>query len=153
MEHAAGLVSDQASRRNARIRVLRGATPLRARADRRALEQVLFNLLDNAVKYAGEGASVTLSAEASEGSVVIAVKDTGPGIPEAHLGRIFERFYRVDAGRSRDLGGTGLGLAIVKHLLESMGGRIDVTSHPGKGTEFRVILQRSEPVAATATPS
>lgn len=114
---------------------------LLAHADRRALEHVLSNLVDNAVKYAGEGANVTISTAPSPGHrVALVVADDGPGIPAAHLGRVFERFYRVEPGRSRDLGGTGLGLAIVKHLVEQLGGSVSVESAPGRGARFTVQL-------------
>jgi two-component system phosphate regulon sensor histidine kinase PhoR len=104
--------------------------------DRRAIEQILTNLVDNAVKYCGEGAKVLVSARLDVNSVHVSVEDTGPGIAHDHLPRIFERFYRVDAGRSREVGGTGLGLSIVKHLVEAMGGSVEVRSEVGKGTTF-----------------
>jgi two-component system, OmpR family, phosphate regulon sensor histidine kinase PhoR len=110
----------------------------RAKADPRALEQVLVNLVDNAVKYTSEGA-VTIRAERDADAWTISVVDTGPGIERHHLPRIFERFYRVDAGRSRDQGGTGLGLAIVKHLVQGMGGDVGVESGGG-GSRFWVRL-------------
>jgi two-component system phosphate regulon sensor histidine kinase PhoR len=106
------------------------------RADRRALEQVLLNLVDNAVKYCPEGSHVKVRAETRGDFVELAVEDDGQGIESKHLSRIFERFYRVDAGRSRDVGGTGLGLSIVKHMVESLGGDVRVTSEVGKGTTF-----------------
>ena len=112
-------------------------------ADSRALENVLTNLVDNAVKYAGSGAETRMRAR-DEGELVrIAVEDTGPGIEPRHLPRLFERFYRVDTGRSRELGGTGLGLSIVKHLVEAMGGQISVRSEPGNGTSFSFALRKS----------
>jgi two-component system phosphate regulon sensor histidine kinase PhoR len=107
-----------------------------ARADRRAVEQVFTNLLDNAVKYCPAGARVRLRAQQTERSLRIEIADTGPGIEPRHLSRLFERFYRVDSGRSRDMGGTGLGLSIVKHLVETMGGVIGVESTPGRGSTF-----------------
>jgi two-component system phosphate regulon sensor histidine kinase PhoR len=107
-----------------------------ARADRKGLEQVFTNLLDNAVKYCGPGTQVTLRAQRTGALFRIEVADTGPGIEPRHLPRLFERFYRVDSGRSRDMGGTGLGLSIVKHLVEAMGGTIGVESTPGKGSTF-----------------
>jgi two-component system phosphate regulon sensor histidine kinase PhoR len=110
-------------------------------ADRRALEQVLTNLVDNAVKYAGASAKVEIGAERADGSARIRVRDDGPGIQPHHLPRIFERFYRVDAGRSRAVGGTGLGLSIVKHLVEAMGGKVEVESEMGVGTTFVVTLR------------
>jgi two-component system phosphate regulon sensor histidine kinase PhoR len=115
-----------------------------ARADRRALEQVLSNLIDNAVKYGTEGASVMVGAAADDGTLRVSVTDTGPGIESKHLPRLFERFYRVDAGRSRELGGTGLGLSIVKHMVEAMGGRVSVESSPGAGTTFAFTLPRMD---------
>lgn len=111
-------------------------------ADRRALEMIFSNLLDNALKYCPEGTSVHIAAEPSSGRIRITVADKGPGIPPQHLPRIFERFYRVDAGRSRDLGGTGLGLAIVKHLAEAMQGGVGVDSRTGEGTRFSVTLPK-----------
>jgi len=107
-----------------------------ARADRRAVEQVFTNLLDNAVKYCPAGARVRLRAQHTDGGLRIEIADTGPGIEPRHLPRLFERFYRVDSGRSRDMGGTGLGLSIVKHLVETMGGAIGVDSTPGRGSTF-----------------
>jgi two-component system phosphate regulon sensor histidine kinase PhoR len=115
-------------------------------ADRRALEQVLTNLIDNAIKYC-PGAAVTVRARSADGDagvkpgrVEIDVKDTGPGIEAKHLPRLFERFYRVDAGRSREMGGTGLGLSIVKHLVDAMGGDVRVTSEIGAGSTFTISL-------------
>ena len=111
-----------------------------ARADRRAVEQVFTNLLDNAVKYCPAGASVRLRAQKTERGLRVEIADTGPGIEPRHLPRLFERFYRVDGGRSRDMGGTGLGLSIVKHLVETMGGAIGVESTPGRGSTFWFVL-------------
>ncbi|MEI7703140.1 MAG: ATP-binding protein [Deltaproteobacteria bacterium] len=110
-------------------------------ADARALEQVLVNLLDNAVKYTPEGGRARVTAASREDRVEVAVSDTGPGIERHHLPRLFERFYRVDHGRSRDSGGTGLGLAIVKHLVQIQSGDISVDTG-SEGTTFRVRLPR-----------
>jgi two-component system phosphate regulon sensor histidine kinase PhoR len=105
------------------------------------LRQILENLLENAVKYTPAGGHVAVRARAGEDrSVAFEVEDDGPGIPALHLPRIFERFYRVDKGRSRDQGGTGLGLAIVKHIVRAHRGRIEVQSEPGAGSTFRVHL-------------
>ncbi|MBP9112284.1 MAG: two-component sensor histidine kinase [Polyangiaceae bacterium] len=110
--------------------------------DHRALEQVLSNLIDNAIKYCPSGSKVTARAERREtegpSGWTFTVSDTGQGIEQEHLPRLFERFYRIDRGRSRELGGTGLGLSIVKHLVELMGGSVTVTSKIGKGTQFVV---------------
>jgi two-component system phosphate regulon sensor histidine kinase PhoR len=147
---ALALMEEQARRRRMTLTLAPGGEGLRARIDRRGLEQVLVNLIDNAVKYAGEGAHVTVTLRSVADRVEIAVADDGVGISPAHLGRVFERFYRVDAGRSRELGGTGLGLSIVKHLIELMGGAVDVESEPGKGATFTVRLPAS---AAPSQPS
>jgi two-component system phosphate regulon sensor histidine kinase PhoR len=120
-----------------------GADLANVRADRRALEQVLTNLIDNAVKYCPSGAEIAISAEAHGQTIRITVKDSGPGIEPKHLPRLFERFYRVDPGRARDTGGTGLGLSIAKHLVEAMDGSIGVESTPGQGTAFYVTLARA----------
>ncbi len=111
---------------------------LHAFTSREALSAVLGNLADNATKYTPEGGSVAVVAERVEDGVRIDVRDTGIGIPKAYQERVFERFYRVDEGRSRALGGTGLGLAIVKHLAMAGGFRVTVTSEEGKGSTFSV---------------
>jgi two-component system phosphate regulon sensor histidine kinase PhoR len=108
---------------------------LRASADRAALDQILLNLLDNAVKYTPRGGRVAVRGEGLGPSVVLSVVDTGPGIDKKHQARLFERFYRADEGRSRAQGGTGLGLAIVKHLSQAMGGEAGVESSP-QGSRF-----------------
>ena len=110
-------------------------------ADRDRLAQVLINLVDNAVKYTPEGGSVTVTAhDVGDGTIEVAVADTGIGIPPADLPRITERFYRVDKARSRELGGTGLGLAIVKHLVVAHGGELRIESEPERGTTVRFTL-------------
>jgi two-component system phosphate regulon sensor histidine kinase PhoR len=106
------------------------------RGDATALERVLSNLIDNAVKYCPEGAAVVVTAEDLGGKLRVTVSDDGPGIEARHLPRLFERFYRCDPGRSRAMGGTGLGLSIVKHLVEAMGGSVQVESTSGQGTRF-----------------
>ena len=117
-------------------------------ADEDMLRQVFINLLDNAVKYTHRGeirvGARVADAEQGRRQVVVCVADTGIGIPRQHLGRIFERFYRVDRARSRDLGGTGLGLSIVRHIVELHGGRIEVESEVGVGSTFRVYLPAAE---------
>jgi len=104
--------------------------------DRRRLTEVLQNLLDNAVQYTPAGGQIMISAGAKNGEVIFTVSDTGIGIPQADQPRIFERFYRVDVARSREVGGTGLGLSIAKHLVEVHGGRIWVESEVGRGSQF-----------------
>ncbi|OGO80203.1 MAG: PAS domain-containing sensor histidine kinase [Clostridiales bacterium GWC2_40_7] len=109
-------------------------------ANRDRIKQMLINLIDNAIKYNVENGSVRVKAWKAEGRIVLSVKDTGIGIAQQHLTRIFERFYRVDKGRSRNMGGTGLGLSIVKHIVNLYNGDIKVESEPGKGTEFVIQL-------------
>jgi len=104
------------------------------RADPEAVRQILRNLLDNAARYAPEGTDVRIRCRPDDGRVRVEVSDDGPGIPEAHRDRLFERFYRVDAGRSRAEGGTGLGLSIVKHLVAAHDGEVGVESEVGRGT-------------------
>jgi two-component system phosphate regulon sensor histidine kinase PhoR len=118
---------------------------LHARADAKAIDQVLTNLLENAVKYTPAPGRVRVRAARDDEMIAIDVEDDGPGIPPEHRARLFERFYRVDTGRSRELGGTGLGLSIVKHLTEAMHG--DVSVHPvdPHGSRFRVRLPCQRP--------
>ena len=111
-------------------------------ADEEAIRQIVDNLVDNAIKYTPEGGSVSVICHSDRNLATIEVADTGIGIPRSDLPRIFERFYRVDKARSRELGGTGLGLSIVKHLMQSIGGQIDVTSRVGSGSRFTVHLPR-----------
>jgi two-component system phosphate regulon sensor histidine kinase PhoR len=112
-------------------------------ADPGRVEQVLINLLDNAIKYTPEHGSITVSAKESDDLVQVTVADTGIGIPPSDLPRIFERFYRVDTARSREQGGTGLGLAIVKHIILLHGGNIAVESSLGKGSTFTFTLKKA----------
>ena len=109
-------------------------------ADRTALEQILLNLVENAVRYTSDGGRITIKTMPAEDGVAVIVTDTGTGIPPDHLPRIFERFYRADSGRSRESGGTGLGLAIVKHLVEAHDGSVRADSVVGAGTTIRIIF-------------
>jgi two-component system phosphate regulon sensor histidine kinase PhoR len=110
--------------------------------DSKAVHQLMGNLLENAIKYTPDGGHIYVSARAlpsadgADAFVEVFVRDTGIGIPAADLPRLFERFYRVDKARSREMGGTGLGLAIVKHLARAHGGDVRVESEPGKGSAF-----------------
>jgi two-component system phosphate regulon sensor histidine kinase PhoR len=106
------------------------------RGDANRLQEVLQNLLDNAVQYTLPGGRIELSASRVGDAVVLTVADTGIGIPQAEQGRIFERFYRVDAARSREAGGTGLGLSIARHIVDAHGGRLWVESVVGEGSYF-----------------
>jgi two-component system phosphate regulon sensor histidine kinase PhoR len=111
-------------------------------ADEDALQAMVNNLVDNALKYTASGGRVAVRVVEGPTTLAMEVEDTGVGIPEAELARIFERFYRVDKARSRELGGTGLGLSIVKHLAQAHGGAVSVMSEVGKGSTFRVELPR-----------
>jgi two-component system phosphate regulon sensor histidine kinase PhoR len=113
------------------------------RADERRLEEVVHNLLDNAVKYSHQNGRILIQAGAPDQGVVLSVRDEGIGIAANDLPRIFERFYRADRARSRELGGTGLGLSIVKHIAQLHGGRVEAESVVGEGTTIRVILPNS----------
>jgi two-component system phosphate regulon sensor histidine kinase PhoR len=117
------------------------AGPAIALADAEQVRQVVVNLIDNAIKYTETGGRVEISLETRAAEVIVSVRDTGVGIPEADLARVFERFYRVDKARARDAGGTGLGLAIVKHLVEAQGGRVWVESRQPGGSTFRFALR------------
>jgi signal transduction histidine kinase len=121
--------------------------PPLVRADSHALLDVVRNLLDNAIQYTPEAGHVAIRVfvAGTEAEVRIAIEDDGIGIPASSHDRIFERFYRVDAARSRKVGGTGLGLSISKHLVEGMGGRIELESQLGRGSTFTVVLPRQEP--------
>lgn len=117
-------------------------------ADEEAIRQIADNLFDNAIKYTPESGYVHVRCAIEGEDIILEVIDNGIGIPREDLPRIFERFYRVDKARSRELGGTGLGLSIVKHLVQSIGGRIDVASRPGTGSKFTVRLPRLQSVEA-----
>ncbi|MGZ5279945.1 MAG: sensor histidine kinase, partial [Pseudobdellovibrionaceae bacterium] len=105
-------------------------------ADPRKVDQVLGNLVGNAIKYIPIGGKIDVRWEEDDQHVILRVIDNGPGIAEMHLKRLFERFYRIDKGRSRDVGGTGLGLSIVKHIMQTHGGSVQVKSELGFGSEF-----------------
>jgi len=117
-------------------------------ASRVLLGQAVANLLQNAIQYSPAGTTVRVEAEIDASGTVIAVRDEGQGIAEKHLPRLFERFYRVDPGRSREAGGTGLGLAIVKHIAMAHGGRVSVESRQGAGSVFRIHLPPQPPSGA-----
>src|SRR4029077_19256871 len=112
-------------------------------ADEEAVRQIIDNLIDNAIKYTPEQGSVSVSCLNDHDAVCIEVADTGIGIPRDDLPRIFERFYRVDKARSRELGGTGLGLSIVKHLAQALGGTVLAQSQLGHGSTFTVRVPRA----------
>lgn len=120
--------------------------PILVHADSQKIYQVMLNLISNAINYTKEGGLVEVNFMTNEDDVTIMVKDNGRGIPQMDIGRIFERFYRVEKSRSREKGGTGLGLAIVKHILELHGTKVDVTSTVKKGSIFSFKLQRAKNV-------
>ncbi len=122
---------------------VQASTAPRVRGSARELALLVRNLVDNAIRYTAPGGSVHVELASDDGEVVLAIADTGIGIPHRDLPRIFERFYRVDRARSRETGGTGLGLSIVKHVAENHGGRVEVTSELGQGTRFEVRLPAS----------
>jgi two-component system, OmpR family, phosphate regulon sensor histidine kinase PhoR len=123
------------------------------RADETRLQEILYNLLDNALKYTEAGGKIRLQAERRGEEVALSVSDTGAGISEADLRRVFERFYRTDKARSREVGGTGLGLSIVKHIAQMHGGRVEAESALRRGTIIRVILPLKGPADHVVTES
>lgn len=128
-----------------RLRQVGPSTPVFALAEEDGLRIILDNLLDNAINYTPEGGQITVRWAVDHDLVVIDVEDTGVGIAKEHQTRIFERFYRIDKARSRELGGTGLGLAIVKHLCQAYGGTVQVRSQLGQGSTFTVRLRQTHP--------
>jgi heavy metal sensor kinase len=129
-----------AEERDQRIEI-QGDPDIRLAADPLLLRQALINLTDNAIKYSPRGSLITIQVRRSDdGDAVVAIADRGPGIPQGHVTRVFERFYRTDSGRSRDEGGAGLGLSIALWAVERHGGRIQVESEEGKGSTFRIVL-------------
>ncbi len=145
IQSAAQLCAGAADSKEIRISI--SCSPaLRTRINGPLLEQGVTNLIDNAIKYSDRGSEGRVEVAEGRKEIAISVIDQGCGIPDEHLPRLFERFYRVDKARSRQLGGTGLGLAIVKHIAQTHGGRIDVESRPGVGSTFRLSLPLMEPM-------
>ncbi|WP_227872474.1 two-component system histidine kinase PnpS [Jeotgalibaca ciconiae] len=138
------VIKPQADEKGLKLRLLSNhPTPVVLEGDQSRLEQVLNNLIYNAVNYTDKGGKISVLLEETNEEVIFHVADTGIGIPEENLGRIFERFYRVDKGRSRNSGGTGLGLSIVRYLVQNMNGSISVKSTLGLGSTFTVRLPKS----------
>ena len=140
--------SGGAMQREIDVRIAQEGEALVVHGDRRQLVSALGNLVDNAVKYSDPGSEVWIRSERDDVHVVIRVEDRGIGIPQADLGRIFERFYRVDPARSRNTGGTGLGLSIVRNVVRNHDGHVAVTSTEGAGTTFTLYLPAANPPAA-----
>ena len=127
-----------------------GLPPIRM--DENAMTLVLLNLIDNAVKYAAEGKDVDVALSRTPGGVALSVRDHGPGIASDEQERIFDRFYRARTARDRNIRGSGIGLSLVKHIVDSHGGRISVTSFPGQGATFTVIMPAApQPAPANAS--
>ncbi len=138
VENVFKILRQKANEKNLRL-TLDEREKIFIKGDSCKLEQMFINLIDNAIKYTEKG-GVTVSLKKNEKVCIISIKDSGIGISKKHLDRIFERFYVVDKSRSKKLGGTGLGLSIVKHIVSIHGGKIEVKSTPGKGTEFKITL-------------
>ncbi len=152
LRNVAGKVfEDFKARASARAVTLTNELPeVSVRADAARIEQVISNLVDNAVKYGRAGGQIVVSARALPQSMLeVSVRDDGPGLPPEALERIFERFYRVDKARSREQGGTGLGLSIVKHIVQSHGGRVWAKSEPGRGATFFFTLPQATETKST----
>ena len=140
MAEAVERVRSAAEQRNITIELDEPDPPVHVVGDRRQLVSAIHSILENAVTFSYEDASVTVSATQADGEIRISVADTGVGIPTRDLERIFERFYRVDHGRSRSTGGTGLGLSIVRHVASNHQGRVEVDSREGEGSTFTLVL-------------
>lgn len=139
------MVQDSASKKNITLTFPSLAGLPQIQGHPASLEQVFVNLVDNAIKYTPEGGHITLTARQVGDKVEFSVSDNGIGIAAKHIPRLFERFYRVDKARSRDMGGTGLGLSIVKHIIQAHGCDIWVESEPGRGTTFFFRLKIAQP--------
>lgn len=144
LREVAGTYRERAAERGCKMIIDASGDNDRVFGDPLRLTQVLENLVENAIKHAHGLSAIRLFVTSGHGEVVCGVEDDGAGIPSADLSHVFERFYRVEKGRSRESGGTGLGLAIVKHIVQLHGGRVEVMSEPGKGTEFRCHLPAVE---------
>jgi two-component system, OmpR family, phosphate regulon sensor histidine kinase PhoR len=142
LEKATAILKPMAEKKSQRLSTVISQEVQPLYGDPEKLTQAVVNLLDNAIKYTPEGGEIAVEAKMIPDAIVVIVSDTGMGISRKELLRIFERFYRVDPARSRELGGTGLGLSIVKHIVEAHGGNVSVESQPGKGSQFVLTFPR-----------
>ncbi|MFA5148136.1 MAG: ATP-binding protein [Candidatus Omnitrophota bacterium] len=143
VKRACAILEKQAASKSLKVSLDIPAGLPRIQADEGSLSQVMLNLLDNAVKYTPENGNIAISAVPDGNFIRIDVSDTGAGIPEADIPKIFERFYRVDKARSREMGGTGLGLSIVKHIVQAHGGQVSVRSVTGRGSTFSFTIPKA----------
>jgi two-component system phosphate regulon sensor histidine kinase PhoR len=142
LRHLVGDFSDNAVKKQQRLLLEAAEGEVLVLGDKDRLRLAIGNIIDNAIKYSPESATIVARLTEQDHSVTISVSDNGPGIEAEHLPRVFERFYRVDMTRSREVGGTGLGLAIVKHIVEAHNSKVSVTSEIGKGTTFSFELRK-----------
>jgi two-component system phosphate regulon sensor histidine kinase PhoR len=149
VERALDVLRHRLEKEKLRLRTEIEANLPPVRMDQDAMTLVLLNLVDNAVKYAGDGGEVSVRLRRAPGAVALAVSDRGVGISLDEQGRIFERFYRAESARARNVRGSGIGLALVKHIAEAHGGRVEVESAPGEGSTFTVYV----PVAPVVEPA
>ncbi len=144
---------EKAEKKNIKLKLLTEYHKINVYADWQRINQVVTNLISNAISYTPEGGEVTITFDVGKKNISTFISDKGEGIPPQHLNRIFERFYRVDKSRSREKGGTGLGLAIVKHILEGHNSKAEVESTVGKGSVFSFKLPRSSPDSSELSES
>lgn len=141
-------LEDKAEKRGTKLKIKhKPGTHTLVWADRQRITQVMTNLIDNAIKYGKDRGKILVEFEEDKKQLQISVEDDGPGIPQEHVSRVFERFYRIDKSRSRETGGTGLGLAIVKHILNAHESQITVTSKQDKGARFTFRLHKADKIA------
>ncbi len=140
VEDILSLIRPMAEKNNQKFLVQMPHEKILLNVDPSQITDALMNLLDNALKYTQEGGTIELTVRTEQENLILQVRDNGPGIPFNQISRIFERFYRIDKSRSREMGGTGLGLAIVKHAIENHGGTVSVQSEPGSGSLFTLVL-------------
>jgi two-component system phosphate regulon sensor histidine kinase PhoR len=133
----------KAKKRDAKLKLIAPVGMIQVKADEQRISQVILNLVVNAIKYGKDKGLVQIIITEKKKVYTISVVDNGPGIPEEHLHRIFERFYRVDKSRSKNSGGTGLGLSIVKHIVQAHNSKISVQSEINKGTRFEFKLEKA----------